>query len=310
MVRVGISGWRYPAWRGVFYPPKLPQRRELEYAAKIFQSIEINGTFYSLQRPESFRRWFQETPDDFVFSVKGGRYITHMRKLRAVETALANFFASGLLALGPKLGPVLWQLPPQMKFDATRLEEFFALLPRSGSEAVKLARTCDDRMLKRAHLDIDSDRPLRHALEIRHDSFVSADFIELLRRHNIGLVIADTVEWPLLFDVTSDFAYIRLHGSEQLYASGYEEEAIELWSSRILALAAGNKPRGVHAHPESSPKPVNDLFVYFDNDMKVRAPIDAQALQLRLRSQADLHIAEGAGTARNLTAAKRVGRHS
>ena len=283
-IRIGISGWRYPGWRGIFYPPKLAQRRELEFASRIFSSVEINGTFYSLQRPEFFRRWAAETPDDFVFALKGGRFITHMRKLLNVDTALANFFASGVLALGPKLGPVLWQFPPQMKLDLRRFEAFFRLLPRSTGAAAKLARNCDERVFSRSYLETDVDRPLRHAVEIRHDSFATPAFVELLREHDIALVAADTVEWPLLFDVTSDFAYVRLHGSEQLYASGYEAEAINVWARRVVALAGGRKPEGVHAHTDAAAARPRDVYVYFDNDMKVRAPMDAQALEARVRA--------------------------
>ncbi len=282
MIRVGISGWRYPGWRGVFYPLKLPQRRELAFASRLFRSIEINGTFYSLQRPEFFRRWAEETPDDFIFSLKGGRFITHMRKLLGVETALANFFASGILALGPKLGPILWQFPPQMRFDRQRFQDFFRLLPGTTTEAARFARGCDERMLTRAHLESAHESALRYAVEIRHESFATPEFIDLLREHDVGLVVADTVEWPLLFDVTSDFVYIRLHGSEQLYASGYEEGAIDVWAKRIQALSAGMRPEGLHAHERLAEARERDVFVYFDNDMKVRAPMDAQALQRRL----------------------------
>ena len=283
MIRIGISGWRYPGWRGVFYPPKLPQRRELEFAANIFSTIEINGTFYSLQRPEFFRRWAEETPNDFLFALKAGRFITHMRKLLNIETALANYLASGILALGPKLGPILWQFPPRMRFDPKRFADFFKLLPRSTAAAAHFARNCDDRVLTRSCLESTVDLPLRHAVEIRDDSFATPAFIELLREHDIALVIADTVEWPLLFDVTSDFVYLRLHGSEQLYASGYEADAIDLWAQRIVALAAGERvPEATHAHALSPSRRQRDLFVYFDNDMKVRAPFDAQALQTKV----------------------------
>jgi uncharacterized protein YecE (DUF72 family) len=283
MIRIGISGWRYPGWRGVFYPPKLPQRRELEFASKIFSTIEINGTFYSLQRPEFFRRWADDTPDDFLFALKGGRFITHMRKLLNIETALANFLASGILALGSKLGPILWQFPPQLRYEPARFANFFKILPRSTGEAAHLARNCDDRVLSRSCLETTVDNPLRHAVEIRHESFATPAFIDLLREHDIALVIADTVEWPLLFDVTSDFIYIRLHGSEQLYASGYEAEAIDLWAQRIATLAAGKRVReATHAHTRSPSRRQRDVFVYFDNDMKVRAPFDAQALQTKV----------------------------
>ena len=279
MIRIGISGWRYPGWRSIFYPPKLPQRRELEFASRVFSSIEINGTFYSLQRPEFFKRWAEETPENFLFALKGGRFITHMRKLLAVDIAVANFFASGVLALGPKLGPILWQFPPQMKLDLPRFAAFFKLLPRSTGAAAKLAAKCDDRTLARSCLQASHDGPLRHAVEIRHDSFISPVFIDLLRKHDIGLVVADTVEWPLLFDVTSDFVYIRLHGSEELYASGYEADAIDLWARRILALAGGRRAKGLHAHTKAAPPLERDVFVYFDNDIKVRAPMDAQSLE-------------------------------
>ncbi|HVH47938.1 MAG TPA: DUF72 domain-containing protein, partial [Labilithrix sp.] len=163
-VRVGISGWRYPPWRNVFYPKGLPQHRELEFASRAVRSVEINGSFYSLQRPSSYRRWYAETPDDFVFAVKGGRFITHNKKLRDCETPLANFFASGMLALEEKLGPILWQLPPQLRFDAARLEEFFALLPRTTAEAAALARRHDGRLRHGDHVHVRVDRPLRHTL--------------------------------------------------------------------------------------------------------------------------------------------------
>ena len=281
-VRIGISGWRYPGWRGVFYPTGLVQRRELEFAAQVFSSIEINGTFYSLQRPESFRQWAAETPDDFVFALKGGRFITHMRKLLGVETALANFFASGVLALEEKLGPVLWQFPPQMKFDPVRFAAFFKLLPRSIAEAARFARGCDDRVLKRSTLDVPLDAPvdlpLRHAVEIRHDSFAVPEFIALLREHSIGLVVADTVEWPLLMDVTADFVYVRLHGSEQLYASGYEPEALGVWARRVRAFGSGQVAEGKRVVDAAADGVPRDVYVYFDNDIKVRAPFDAQAL--------------------------------
>ena len=289
-IRIGISGWRYRHWRGPFYPAGLQQRRELEFASRIFPAIEINGTFYSLQRPDSFRRWAEETPPGFVFALKGGRFITHMKKLVAVETAVANFFASGVLALGEKLGPILWQLPPQMKFtDPARFIAFFKLLPRSTRAAARLARKCDERMLQpgRSCLKSTCDIPLRHVIEIRHDSFATPEFIALLRKHDIGLVIADTVEWPLLMDVTSDLVYCRLHGSERLYHSGYEPPAIDLWARRILAFASGQPAEGRYAGKPTSDSRSRDVFVFFDNDAQVRAPFDAQALQTRIATLQD-----------------------
>ena len=208
-IRIGISGWTYPPWRGVFYPPDLPHRRELEFAASRMNSVEINGSFYSLQRPSSYRSWLEQTPDDFVFAVKGGRFITHMKKLAGVEAPLANFFASGVLALGDKLGPILWQLPPNLGFDAARLGAFFAQLPRTTVEAAELATRHDDRVMGRALTEAPVDLPLRHALEIRHSTYEVPSFTELLREHGIGLVVADTAgRWPLIREVTADFWYV------------------------------------------------------------------------------------------------------
>jgi len=284
-IRIGISGWRYKGWRNVFYPTKLQQRRELEYAAAKFSSVEINGTFYSLQRPSSFIQWSTDTPADFVFSVKGPRYITHMLKLRNAQQPLANFFANGLLELGPKLGPILWQFPPQLRFDRIRFEDFFALLPRTQSQAAALARQHDDRLNNRATVTVKrgcARLPIRHCIEIRHESFATPEVIALLRHHNIGLVVADTVEWPLLVDVTSDFVYVRLHGSVELYASGYESDALDIWADRILAWANGNNAAGRRACSSNAPFVPRDVYVYFDNDAKVRAPFDAQALQAKI----------------------------
>jgi uncharacterized protein YecE (DUF72 family) len=280
-IRIGISGWRYKGWRGSFYPPGLAQRRELEFAAERFNSIELNGSFYSLQRPESFARWYDETPANFVFSVKGSRFVTHMLKLTRVETPLANFFAQGVLRLADKLGPVLWQLPPQFKCDLDKLERFFNLLPRTQKQAATLARHHDERLKGRSWLDVEHDRELRHAIEIRHESFVCEGFIRLLRQHRIGLVVADTVEWPLLMDVTADFIYCRLHGSEELYASGYERDAIETWGKRVVRWAGGlEAEQGRKASSAHAPRARHrDVYVYFDNDAKVRAPFDAMHLR-------------------------------
>lgn len=280
-VRIGISGWRYKGWRGVFYPKKLPQRRELEFASREFSTIELNGSFYSLQRPESFARWRDETPDNFVFSVKGSRYITHLRRLREVEQPLANFFAQGLLAFGKKLGPILWQFPPNFKFDPEKFKNFFHLLPHSIGAAARLARSHDEWMEERSFISPPVDLPLRHCVEIRNESFVVPEFIDLLREHDIGLVVADTVEWPLLMDVTSDFVYCRLHGSEQLYASGYTDAALKQWAARVTAWAhGGDSPDGKFAHADrSATHRARDVYVYFDNDAKVRAPFDAKTLR-------------------------------
>lgn len=279
-IRIGISGWTYKPWRGVFYPEDLSQKDELAFASRAFPTIEINGTFYSLQRSESFAKWAAATPEDFVFAVKAPRYITHIRRLKNIEKPLANFFASGLLRLGPKLGPILWQFPPSFRFDAERIEDFFKLLPRDTEAAAKIARRHDGALRGRAWLRTDRKRALRHAMEIRHESFRSPDFIRLLRRYRVALVCADTVEWPRLMDVTSDFVYCRLHGSRQLYASGYGKRAIDTWAERAVAWADGLEPEDAErVMDRNAPKRRRrDVFVYFDNDMKVRAPRDAKAL--------------------------------
>jgi uncharacterized protein YecE (DUF72 family) len=288
-IRIGISGWRYKGWRGSFYPPKLAQRRELEFASRRLTSIELNGSFHSLQRPESFQTWYAGTPEDFVFSVKGPRFITHMRRLLQVEVPLANFFAQGLLRLKNKLGPILWQFPANFKWDPERLENFFKLLPRTHKQAAKLARRHDHRLDGRTWFRVHEDRPLRHAIEIRNESFVGEEFIALLRKYAIGLVVADTVEWPLLMDITSDFVYCRLHGSEQLYVSGYAREAIDVWARRVVQWSQGGevddgrKGSAVDAQPAHA----RDVYVYFDNDAKIRAPCDAMALEKRVSDLQD-----------------------
>ena len=285
VIRIGLSGWTYAGWRGVFYPKDLTQSRELSYAAERFPALEANGTFYRLQRPGGFARWREETPPDFVFAIKASRYITHRLRLKNVEIPLANFFASGLLKLGPKLGPILWQFPPQMKFDRERFAAFFDLLPRDTDEASALARRHDARLDKRDWLESDVKKLLRHAVEIRHESFRDPAFIRLLRRYKIALVCADTVEWPLLMDLTADFVYCRLHGSEQLYVSGYDEKALARWARRIKTWAQGGEPRDAErVTPPTRPRAGGrDVYVFFDNDAKVRAPVDAAALIKRLK---------------------------
>lgn len=281
-IRIGISGWRYAGWRGVFYPKGLQQRRELEFAAQSFDTVEINGTFYSLQHPKSFSDWAAQTPDGFMFSVKGSRFITHMLKLKEVQIPLANFFGSGVLRLGTKLGPFLWQFSPQMRFDPARFEAFFRLLPRSHREAAALMRRHAERLREDPGFRVRKDAPLRHCVEIRDESFAVPEFIDLLREHDVGLVIADTVEWPLLMDVSSDFVYCRLHGSEVLYASGYEGVAMEEWAQRVVTWARGEQAEGRCVHSSRACVTPRDVYVYFDNDAKVRAPFDAAALRKRV----------------------------
>jgi uncharacterized protein YecE (DUF72 family) len=284
LIRIGIAGWRYRGWRGSFYPRRLRQRDELAYAARRVDTIEINGTHYSCQRPDFFARWHDETPDGFVFAVKGSRFITHMKQLRDIEAPLANFFAQGVLRLEEKLGPVLWQFSPRFRFNEEKLDAFLTLLPRHTEAAAALAERRDQRLAGRAWIQTEKRRPLRHAIEIRHKSFLDPAFARLLRRHNLALVFADAVDWPYAEDVTADFLYLRLHGSEKLYASGYSDEALDRWAARIETWAAGGGPNDASLidadfRPRRRPR---DVYVYFDNDAKVHAPFDAQMLRRKL----------------------------
>jgi uncharacterized protein YecE (DUF72 family) len=299
---IGISGWRYEPWRGVFYPEGLAQDRELEYASRAFPTIELNGTFYSLQRPEYFEQWYAATPPGFLFSVKGPRYITHMKRLREIEAPLANFLSSGLFNLRDKLGPVLWQFPPNFHFRPELLDHFFTLLPRDTGQALAIARRRDSRMRGRARLAIDAVREIRHAVEIRHESFIDVAFVKLLRRHRIALVVADTAgKWPYREDVTCDFQYLRLHGDKELYASGYSRTALRRWASRIQAWRTGGQPDDANLIWEEAPvkRRARDVYCYFDNDIKVRAPFDAKALTRMLE----------AGPARSITRRADIGAH-
>ena len=279
-IYIGISGWRYPPWRGVFYPKKLTQARELEFASRAVRSIEINGSFYSLQRPASYAAWYKATPPNFVFSVKGNRYITHILRLRDIEKPLANFFASGVFNLREKMGPFLWQFPPSFRYAPEQLEIFLSLLPRDTQQALQLARKCEPHMEGRVSLAIDQNRKLRHAMEIRNTSFIDATFVSLLRKYQVALVVADTAgKWPYQEDVTSDFMYLRLHGDKELYASGYTEEALDRWASRIRAWSEGSEPDDAQRVAERSPVTSSrDVYCYFDNDIKVKAPFDARRL--------------------------------
>ena len=270
MIRVGISGWTYPPWRGSFFPPGLPHNKELEFASKQFATIEINGTFYGLQRPSSYQRWYEAPPGNFRFSVKASRYITHILRLREIEIPLANFFASGPLCLREKLGPVLWQFPPSLKFDPERFEKFLRLLPKDFNEARDLAWNHDPRLNQLSGDEFDG--PIRHAIEIRNPSFCTPDFTSLLRKHNAALVVSDSGgKWPHLEEITADFTYVRLHGVGRVYVSGYGNSALELWARKIRKWStSGHQSR--------------DVFVFFDNDVKVRAPFDALKLAQKLRA--------------------------
>ena len=264
---MGVSGWRYAGWRGDFYPRGLAQRRELEYVASRMTSVEMNGSFYSLQRPTTYQRMAEQTPSDFVIAVKGGRYISHFKRLAGAETALANFLASGVLALGQKLGPLLWQLPADLAYDERRLDAFLAGLPRSTAAAADLARQHDDKVSgDRIMVETDADRPVRHVVEPRHPSFGSDAAADLFRAHDVGMVVSDSPTWPCFERVTSNLMYVRLHGHTELYTSGYASASLDRWADRTNEwLTAGL-----------------DVYVYFDNDARGRAPHDAVGLLARL----------------------------
>jgi uncharacterized protein YecE (DUF72 family) len=274
--RIGISGWRYRGWRGDFYPKGLPQRLELTYAAERFGSVEINGSFYSLQRPSSYRSWSEQTPDDFVFAVKGGRYITHMLRMRGAEAALGNFFASGVLSLEHRLGPVLWQLPARQGFEPEVVDAFLAQLPKTTVEAAEVGRRHDEKLKGEPDLSVLTSRPIRHALEVRHASWDSDDCEEVLRRHGVALVVSDGAgKWPMIRRVTTaDFVYVRLHGGDELYVSGYSPDELKAWADETLGwLDGGGTADGRE----------RDVYVYFDNDVKGFAPWDALELQRLIR---------------------------
>lgn len=284
-IYAGISGWRYVPWRRVFNPEGLPQRMELHYASRHMATIEINGSFYSLQRASSWQQWRDETPRGFIFSVKCPRFITHIRRLRDIAAPLANFYASGVLALREKLGPMLWQFPPNMSFDAPLWDEFLAQLPRDFKQAATIAANHNDKLKYTPCYEVDRNRKLRHAVEIRHESFITPGFFELLRRHKVAFVLADTAgKWPYAEEITSDFCYLRLHGDKELYVSGYTDEALHQWGERIRAWHQGQQPYDAPRNQTATPPAAKqrDVFIYFDNDVKVHAPFDAMTLMQML----------------------------
>jgi uncharacterized protein YecE (DUF72 family) len=278
-IRTGIAGWVFEPWRGEFYPAGLTQREELKYASRHLGAIEINATFRINQSPKSFQKWAGETPEGFIFSVKGPQYVTHIKRLNDVEAALGNFFASGVLALGSRLGAIVWQLPPTLKFDAARLDAFFAMLPKTAAEAAALAGKHDDKLKGEPYLDTTGITTIRHAMEVRSETFAAPEALSLFRKHNIALVTADTADWPYL-DVTADFAYGRLQGAPG--AQEYTDTDLDRWAARARAWAEG-KPMidGPTIAPAESPRP-RDVFLHFVATDKVHAPRNAMALMTKL----------------------------
>jgi uncharacterized protein YecE (DUF72 family) len=287
--RIGVSGWSYDSWRGKFYPDDLPRRRQLEHASRRFNSIEINGSFYSLLKPEIYRGWYEETPSGFRFAVKGSRFITHNKKLRDVRTPLANFLASGVLALEEKLGPIVWQVSSSLKFDAERMGGFLEMLPRDTDKAAALAKRHDGRVKGRSWLRTDRKRRLRHAIEVRNDSFFCPEFVRLLQDNGTALVFSDAADWPLREEVTAGFVYLRLHGSGKTYASRYSDAELDEWGNRIERWLNAEEPDDARRITDRKPprRKGRDVYIYFDNDQHAYAPNDAERLMKRLGVEGD-----------------------
>jgi uncharacterized protein YecE (DUF72 family) len=283
-IRLGISGWSYDGWRGTFYPHDLPHGKELAYASQWFNSIEINASFYALQRPNTYRGWYEATPNGFLLALKGSRFITHNKKLRDVEIPLANFFASGILLLKEKLGPIVWQFAPSFKFEEERLAAFLALLPRHTEDAARLADKHDRHLRGRSWTQTDSKRRLRYAIEVRHESFLVPAFAHLARYHGVAIVFADSADWPYTEELTAGYVYLRLHGSPETYVSPYSDQALDWWAERIRIWQDGGQSRGTRRITNSKPPPhkTRDIYVYFDNDQQAHAPRDALRLAARL----------------------------
>lgn len=258
-IRVGVGGWTFAPWRGVFYPKGLPHHRELEYASQHLTAIEINGTFYRTQKPATFRQWRDQTPADFVFSVKAPRYATHRKVLAEAGGSIGRFFGSGVLELGDKLGPILWQLMPSAKFDASDLAAFLDLLPRRAG-----------------------GRSLRHAIEVRHDSFADPDFVRLLREHNVAVVAVDSDTHSAIHDVTADFVYSRLERAVDSKPAGYDAASLDAWAKRLKIWAEGGEPDGLVRHASAAPAAPRDVFAFFIGGAKVRNPAAAKAVIERL----------------------------
>lgn len=277
-IRIGVSGWSYDEWRGDFYPEGLPRDDELAYAAATFDTIEINGTFYSLAAPSSFRRWRDAAPADFSYSVKGSRYITHTKKLKDAHGGVANFLASGVLELGGMLGPILWQLPATLRFDRDRIEGFLEMLPRDTEAARRLAGRHDDRVDDVSY-GPDENHRVRHVLEVRHESHLSEDLVRIARRYGTALAFSHAPDWPYLEEPTAGFVYLRLHGPSETYASPYGG-ALDSWAERVRAWHGASEPSDAARITDRTPprRKERDVYVYFDNDVGGHAHREARRL--------------------------------
>jgi uncharacterized protein YecE (DUF72 family) len=301
IIRVGLSAWTCETWRGSFYPRDLRRERELGYAATQFRLLELNATFHGLQHPESFRGWAEQVPAEFVFCVRGPRLITHVLRLQEAEVALANFIASGLLRLGLHLGPVLWQLPANLRFEPKRMEAFLRLLPRTTDAALILGRKHDHQLRGPAWLTVDALRPVRHAIQVRHPSFCCPDFVDLLRAYEIGLVCNDPGDSlaradsgdslaradsgdPFWADVTADFVYCRLRDASDDASLGPDNAALTAWANRFRVWAAGGEPGDAHRIGGKARPRRRDVFAVFDTGRNIRGPTLAQEMIRRLRA--------------------------
>jgi len=285
----GTSGWNYDAWKGLFYPESVAKRRWLEYVSDQLDSIEHNGTFYSLQKSSTYQKWYASAADDFCFSLKGPRLITGMKKLKEVYTPLANFFASGPLVLDDKLGPTLWQLPASFRFNEEtrgRLEAFLQMLPRNTHEAAALAKDHDHHLKSEPAFGPGTKRRMRHVIEFRHESCFCEQALSLLQKYGVALVFSDSPgKWPYYEDVTAGFVYLRLHGHDELYQSNYDENQLDAWAERIRAWMAGDEPDdAIRATNRTPPeRKSRDAYIYFDNTDQGHAPFNAQTLAAKLR---------------------------
>lgn len=285
-IRIGLSGWSYDDWRGDFYPEDLAPGDELRFASREFDTIEVNATFYRLTSPDTCRRWRDETPSDFRFAIKGSRFITHNKRLKDTRQALANFLASGLLELGDKLGPILWQLPADLEFDSVVLETYLAMLPPDTQSAVDLASEHDDRVPDASYGNGDNQR-MRHVVEVRHESFLSPETARIAGRRGAALCFSHSTGWPYIEEITAGFVYLRLHGPEAVYQSPYSDDSLEEWARRIRMWHLGDEPEDASriSGSKTAPRTERDVYVYFNNDMGGHAPRDA----MRLREMIEPH---------------------
>lgn len=261
-IHVGVGGWSFAPWRGVFYPASLPQTHELAYASRHLTSIEINATFYRTQKHETFLKWRDATPGDFVFSVKAPRYAVTRRSVGEAADSIERFFDSGVLALGEKLGALLWQFPPTRKYEPAYIEGFLTALPKERE-----------------------GRPIRHAIEVRHESFATSDFVALARAHGVAIVVAGDSDFPLIADLTAPFAYARIMGTQAAQAKGYDSAHLDLWAERARQWAAGGSPDDLPRLAANSPRRgARDVFLYVIRGAKIRNPAAAMALLERLKA--------------------------